>query len=227
MQSIAGKWALVTGSSRGIGRQIAIGLAQLGCNVIVHGRSALHVRETVEKLQAYDVRTHAVIADLACADGVRVLLEYLRQSDLTVDILYNNAGIQNEWRPLFEIDAQSWHRLFQVNVFSLIALTHALIPDMQRRGYGRIINLSSGIQATPQLAPYSVSKAAVDRYTRDLAAELQGSNVLVNCLDPGWCRTNLGGPQAEHEVETILPGALQPALLSDFSDSAYLYRAHL
>ena len=74
----------------------------------------------------------------------------------------------------------------------------ALIPAMVERGFGRIINLSSGIRDIPQLAPYSVSKAAVDKYTSDLAAELRGSNVLVNGLDPGWLKTDLGGPDADY-----------------------------
>jgi 3-oxoacyl-[acyl-carrier protein] reductase len=96
---------------------------------------------------------------------------------------------------------------------------------MRRRKWGRIVNLTSGIKDTPPLAPYSVSKAAVDKYTRDLAAELRGSGVLVNCLDPGWLRTDMGGPNAMGDVESVLPGALQPALLPDDGASGCFFAA--
>jgi 3-oxoacyl-[acyl-carrier protein] reductase len=104
-------------------------------------------------------------------------------------------------------------------------MCNAFAPDMKARKYGRIVNLTSGIKDIPQLAPYSVSKAAVDKYSRDLAAELQGTNVLVNYLDPGWLKTDLGGPNAENEVETVLPGALVPALLEDHGPSGRLFAA--
>jgi NAD(P)-dependent dehydrogenase (short-subunit alcohol dehydrogenase family) len=96
---------------------------------------------------------------------------------------------------------------------------------MKRRGYGRIVNVTSGIKDTPNLAPYGVSKAAVDKYTSDLAAELKDSNVLVNRLDPGWLKTDLGGPDAMYPVEDVLPGALVPALLDDNGPSGELFAA--
>lgn len=89
----------------------------------------------------------------------------------------------------------------------------------------QIINLSSGIRDTSNLAPYSVSKAAVDKYTRDLAAELKDSNVLVNCLDPGWLKTDMGGPDAMYPVENVLPGALVPALLDDDGPTGQCFAA--
>ena len=91
--------------------------------------------------------------------------------------------------------------------------------------WGRVINLSSGIKDTPQLTPYSVTKAAVDKYTKDIAAELTNTNVLVNMLDPGWLKTDMGGENAENEVETVLPGALVPALLDNNGPSGYFFQA--
>lgn len=225
MKLLENKWALVTGSSRGIGQQIAWGLAQRKCNLIVHGRRLENTRETVEKLKGLGVQTFAVAGTLDSPENVEALIRAVKAGPGQVDILYNNAAIQNEWKPIWDITQAEWQHSFQVNLFSMIALCNAFAPEMKRRGYGRIINLTSGIKDIPQLAPYSVSKAAVDKYSRDLAAELQGTNVLVNYLDPGWLKTDLGGKNAENEVETVLPGALVPALLDDFGPSGRFYAA--
>jgi NAD(P)-dependent dehydrogenase (short-subunit alcohol dehydrogenase family) len=225
MKLLENKWALVTGSSRGIGQQIAVGLAQRKCNVIVHGRMESNTAETVRRLKAYDVQTYVVAGDLESTKNVEAIIQKVKAGPGPVDILYNNAGFQNAWKPIWEITAAEWLQSFQVNLFAMVALCNAFAPEMKGRGYGRIINLTSGIKDIPQLAPYSVSKAAVDKYSRDLAAELQGTNVLVNYLDPGWLQTDLGGPNAENAVETVLPGALVPALLDDHGPSGRLYAA--
>lgn len=225
MKLLENRWALVTGSSRGIGQQIALGLAQRHCHVIVHARAARHAEEILQQLKAYPVQTRLVTGDLSSPEAVADLIQQIQAGPGPVDILYNNAAIQNPWKPIWDLSPEDWLDSFQVNLFALIALCTALAPGMKTRGYGRIINLTSGIQGIPQLAPYSVSKAAVDKYTRDLAAELSGTNVLVNTLDPGWLKTDLGGPNAENEVASVMPGALVPALLEDFGPSGRFYAA--
>jgi 3-oxoacyl-[acyl-carrier protein] reductase len=225
MKLLENKWALVTGSSRGIGRQIAFGLAARKCNLIVHGREGSHLDETLAGLKPFGVRTAAVSGDLATPAGIESIVRGVAAVTDRLDILYNNAAIQNSWKPIWEITPQEWLATFQVNLFAMIALCNAFAPGMKERGYGRIVNLTSGIRDVPNLAPYSVSKAAVDKYSSDLAAELRGTNVLVNFLDPGWLRTDLGGPDGEHEVETVLPGALVPALLDDNGPSGRFYSA--
>lgn len=225
MKLLENKWALVTGSSRGIGQQIALGLARRKCNLIVHGRAEGNCAETLRMLESCGVQTYSVTGELDSTKSVEALIEQVRAAPGAVDILYNNAAIQNSWKPIWEISIDEWLQSFQVNLFAMVTLCNAFAPGMKQRGYGRIINLTSGIRDIPQLAPYSVSKAAVDKYSRDLAAELQGSNVLVNFLDPGWLKTDLGGPNAENTVETVLPGALVPALLDDFGPSGRFYSA--
>lgn len=225
MKLLENKWALITGSSRGIGQQIALGLAQRKCNIMVHGRSESNTAETLRLLKAYNVQTHVVTGSLDSNENVEALIKAVKAGPGPVDILYNNAAIQNKWKPIWEITPEEWLHSFQINLFSMIALCNAFAPEMKIRKYGRIINLTSGIKDIPQLAPYSVSKAAVDKYSRDLAAELQGTNVLVNYLDPGWLKTDLGGPNADNEVETVLPGALVPALLEDNGPSGRFYAA--
>ncbi len=225
MKRLDGKWALVTGSSRGVGQQIALGLAQRGCHVIVHGRVASHCDETLRLLEACDIEAHIVAGDLKDVDGTNALIQSVKEHPGRIDILYNNAAIMNAWKPTWEITPLEWMESFQVNLFAMVMLCNAFAPSMRDRGYGRIVNLSSGIQNVPQLAPYSATKAAVDKYTRDLAYELRDSGVLVNALDPGWLKTDLGGPDADHPVETVLPGALVPALLDDNGHSGRLYAA--
>jgi 3-oxoacyl-[acyl-carrier protein] reductase len=225
MKLLENKWALVTGSSRGIGQQIALGLAQRKCNIIVHGRVESHTTETLRLLKAYEVQTYVATGDLENPKNVEALIRKVKEGPGPVDILYNNAAIQNQWKPIWEIRQDEWLHSFQINLFSMVALCNAFAPGMKERGYGRIINLTSGIKDIPQLAPYSVTKAAVDKYSRDLAAELKDTNVLVNYLDPGWLKTDLGGPNADNLVETVLPGALVPALLDDNGPSGRFYSA--
>jgi NAD(P)-dependent dehydrogenase (short-subunit alcohol dehydrogenase family) len=225
MKLLQNKWALVTGSSRGIGQQIALGLAQRRCNVIVHGRTEVHTAHTLELLKPYDIQTHVVAGELGNAEDVQAIIRAVKEHPGRVDILYNNAAVQSKWTTIWEFTEADWLESFSVNLFSMIALCNAFAPDMKQRGYGRIINLTSGIKDIPQLVPYSVSKAAVDKYSCDLAAELRGTNVLVNYLDPGWLRTDLGGPNADHAVETVLPGALVPALLDNNGPTGRFYAA--
>jgi NAD(P)-dependent dehydrogenase (short-subunit alcohol dehydrogenase family) len=225
MKLLENKWALVTGSSRGIGQQIAVGLAQRKCNLIVHGRTEVHAAQTLQLLKPYGIQTLVVSGDLGIAEELQAVIRKVKEGPETVDILYNNAAIQSKWTPIWEFTEEDWLETFRINLFAMIALCNAFAPGMKKRGFGRIINLTSGIKDIPQLVPYSVSKAAVDKYTCDLAAELRDTNVLVNYLDPGWLRTDLGGPNAENEVETVLPGALVPALLEDNGPTGRFYAA--
>ena len=98
---------------------------------------------------------------------------------------------------------------------------------MVERNWGRIIiiNLITGMEDTPQPIPYSASKASVEKYTKELAAKLKQTKVLVNALDPGWLKTDMGGQDADSAVETVLPGALIPALIDDSGPSGTIFSA--
>ena len=212
---LQGKWALVTGASRGIGSRIAIGLSGLGCNVYVHARTVEHARETVDACKKNGVEAVPVSAELSSPEEIARLVTTITTKTGCVDVLYNNAAVMSKAMNVFDIPLSEWKAVFDVNIYAPILLTAAFAPGMKKRGFGRIVNLTSGIKDQPDLAPYSVSKAAVDKYSRDIAHELKGSNVLVNYLDPGWLKTDLGGKNAWFEVDTVLPGALVPALLED------------
>lgn len=225
MKKLNNKWALVTGSSRGIGRQIALGLAHFGCNLIIHGREEKNCLKTQEALKTLGVDVKVISGELDSPGAVSNLLEQITATGVAIDILYNNAAINNTSTPMFEFSVAEWMKTFQVNLFAMVQLVNGIAPGMRERKWGRIINLTSGIADQPNLAPYSASKAAVDKYTLDLACELKSDNVLVNHVDPGWIRTDLGGPDAWEPVESVLPGVLIPALLDDDGPSGKFYQA--
>jgi NAD(P)-dependent dehydrogenase (short-subunit alcohol dehydrogenase family) len=222
---VNGKWALVTGASRGIGRQISLGLADHGCNVILHSRLDSNTSGLAAEVSAKGVQVRQVSAELASASEVDAVLEGLLRNGPPVDIVYNNAAIMTPYRSDWtKVPADDFTRSFEVNVTALIRISHAFLPGMLERGWGRIINVTSGIADQPELIAYAVSKAAVDKFVRDTVVKLKDTGVLMNLLDPGWLRTDLGGPHAPGAVESVLPGALVPALIDD-GTSGELFRA--
>lgn len=216
MINLKGKNALVTGSSRGIGQQIAIGLAKLGCNVIVHGRSKESIRKTLAMLDKYDNKTYGVFGELSDKKQLNELIQQVRHLNIDVDILYNNAAIMTSRQDnIWEHSWEQWIETYKVNVIAMYDLCGAFIPAMIQNGFGRVVNLTSRIKDDPGLAPYGASKWAVDKLTDDIASRLKGTGVRINTLDPGWIRTDMGGKFGEHAVEDVLPGALAPALVED------------
>lgn len=218
MNDIKNKWAFVTGASRGVGQQIAIGLAQKGVNLVLHSSSVDNQDKTVALLEDYKINIKQVACDLSQPASIQTCIEEAEKVSGGIDILYNNAAIMTQYIELFDVPAEDYHTSFQVNVLAVIQISNFFAQLMQSRGYGRIINVTSGIKDTPHLDAYSITKAAVDKYTRDLAVKLANTGVLANLLDPGWCRTDLGGPDAWNDVSSVLPGALLPAMLGKQGD---------
>jgi len=113
---------------------------------------------------------------------------------------------------IYDVPAEDYALSFAVNVTAPAMICNAFIPKMIERKWGRVVNVTSGIADTPQLMAYSCSKAALDRYVRDMVTTLKGTGVLMNLMDPGWLRTDLGGPNAPNDADSVLPGALMPVL---------------
>ncbi len=225
MISLKNRTALITGSSRGIGQQIALGLAKHECNIVLHGRTFGHLVATEKLVKDLGVKIYKVTGELSTEAGIQSLIHGVADGPGHIDILYNNAAIMSPWTAINETPLSVWLQTLQVNLFAVVALCGAFVPGMKERGFGRVINLTSGIKETPHLAPYGVSKAAIDKYSQELAFDCRGTNVLVNYLDPGWLRTDLGGPNGMFGVETVLPGALVPALLEDNGPSGKFFAA--
>jgi len=213
---ISGKWVLLTGASRGVGRQVAEALAGRGCKLILHSRDAAHTDGLAADFRARGLIVHTLAAELSDQHQVVALgREALRISG-GIDILYNNAAIQIGWNDdKFATVAADYERQFQVNTIAPITLSNMMLPGMIQRGWGRVVNVTSGIKDLPQLMAYAASKAALDKYVYDMAPHLADTGVLMNLLDPGWLRTDLGGTEAPNAVESVLPGAMVPVLLED------------
>lgn len=226
MTDLKEKNAFITGSSRGVGQQIAIGLAKLGCNIIVHGRTKESCSKTLELLNSFPVKKYCVYGELSDEKMVNSLINQVKDLKITVDILYNNAAIMaSAHENIWEHSWEEWMKTFKVNVFAMYSLCGAFIPDMIDNGFGRVINLSSGIKDKPELAPYGASKWAVNKLTDDIASRLENTGVRANFLDPGWLRTDMGGENAEHPVEAVLPGALAPAVVDDDGPNGQFFSA--
>jgi 3-oxoacyl-[acyl-carrier protein] reductase len=223
VKPLEGKLALITGSSRGIGLQITGGLVQLGCKVIVHGRSKQNLEKTFKELNRLNAEFDFVEGELTNPTDINRLSEIVLKKYGGIDILYNNAALMTNFNAnIWEHTWENWEKTFQANVYAVYLLCSAFVPGMISKGYGRIINLSSGIKNTPELAPYGASKAAIDKLTEDLSVGLKNTGVRMNTLDPGWLKTDMGGENAEHPVEKVLPGALIPALIdSDGPNGEY------
>ena len=222
MVNVQGKYALITGASRGVGKQIALCMADLGCNLILHSRDLSHTKELKAELEKKGIKVFAVQAELAKSDQVQAMLKEIDSLVPQVDIVFNNAAIMTEYTSEYwKVPAEDYRLSFEVNVIAIIDICQHYAPKMIANGFGRLINTTSGISKEPELAAYSASKAALTKYVQDVAPRLDGTGVTMNLLDPGWLRTDLGGPDAPNSVESSIPGAVLPALLDNGVNGAW------
>lgn len=216
MISVKGKWALITGASRGIGYLTALSMAKEGCNLVLHSRRIEHTLKVMEEVNAFGIEAYCVQADLANHVEIVAMLDEIETRGTAIDIVFNNAAVQVAYRSDFwKTPLEDFDVSFRINFIAVTTICYRLIPKMIERGFGRIINTTSGIKDQPEQAAYSASKTALDKFTRDLGTKLEGSNVLINLTDPGWCRTDLGGPRAPNAPESSLPGVIVGAFLDD------------
>lgn len=216
MTDVKGKWALVTGANRGVGYRIAKFMAGQGCNLILHSRSLEHTKDILAEVQSMGVEAYDIAAELSDPVQVRQMIDEINSRGKPVDILFNDAAVQIAYRvDYYKTPVEDYTASFMINTIAPMMLCYEFIPKMIERGFGRVINTTSGITGEPEQAGYSASKAALDKVTKDIAGKLNGTDVIVSLTDPGWCRTDLGGPNAPNDPDSVIPGIVVGAFVDD------------
>ena len=216
MLDLKEKWVLITGASRGIGRLSALFMADQGCNLILHSRTKEGTKGVLEEVLAKGVNAFSVSAELSNMAEVDAMLKYIDDCGAVVDVVLNNAGLQIAYRTEYlATPIEDYDKSFLINTMAPMKICYHYLPKMIERGFGRIVNTTSGIALEAEQAGYSASKAALNKVTIDLGYKLDGSDVIISLADPGWCRTDLGGPNAPNAPESTIPGIVVGAFVND------------
>ena len=227
MYQVRNKWALVTGAARGIGYLTAKFMAEQGCNLILHSRKLAHTEKVLAEVRAMGVQAYAVEAELNDLDAVRRMLDEIDRMNVDVDIVLNNAGLQIAYRTdYFATPVEDYEVSFRVNTIAPAMICYHFMPKMIARGSGRILNTTRGIALDVCQAGYSASKAALDKITIDLGSKVEGTDVMINLTDPGWCRTDLGGSHAPNAPESAIPGIVVGVFVDDKKSGRNLGAQH-
>ena len=222
--------AVVTGANKGIGFEITRQLARKGLGVILTSRDAkkgLQAQKALMK-EGLEVLWHEL--DVTRRRSVTALARYLEKEHGGVGVLVNNAGILIDSSSTSVLDEKEdvFHATLETNFFGALRVCQAVVPLMQKHGYGRVVNLSSGLGQLDDMgdgnAAYRTSKTALNALTRMVAAATADDNILVNSMCPGWVRTDMGGPTASRSVEKGAETAVWLAMLPDSGPTGGFFR---
>ena len=220
---------IVTGANRGVGYEICRQLARLDYRVILTSRDENKGLAAVEKLtqQGGEILYHQL--DVTSQDSIFRLRDYITGKYSTVDGLVNNAAIlPDQFGRILKVSMGQFRAALETNSFGSLALCQVFIPMMLKQNYGRIVNVSSGAgqieNMVNDMPAYRLSKIALNGVTLMLADSLKGTNVLVNAACPGWVRTDMGGPNAERDVEVAADGIIWLATLPENGPSGGFFR---
>jgi len=221
-----GRVALVSGGNRGIGLEIVRQLAERGLTVVLGSRDGEQGRAAAAGLSGGVVVRQLDVAD---PESVDRLSHSVEEEFGRLDVLVNNAGITNdEGQRGVDADLERVREALETNLLGAWRLCEAAIPFMQRIGYGRIVNISTGMAALEDMGGgspgYRVSKTGLNALTRILASELRGSGILVNSVCPGWVQTDMGGSRAPRPVEEGAEGAVWAATLPNTGPTGGFFR---
>ncbi|MFK5978401.1 MAG: SDR family oxidoreductase [Rhizobiaceae bacterium] len=212
MFDLSGKTCLITGSSRGIGFALALGLAGAGAEIILNGRNADAVTSAAEKIRAQGGRVHELIFDVVDHAACKTAIDKFEAETGAIDILINNAGMQHRGA-LEEFPADVFDHLMRTNVNSVFNVGQAVAVHMIKRGKGKIINIGS-IQtalARPSIAPYTASKGAVGNLTKGMSTDWAPKGLQVNAIAPGYFKTELNQALVDDEEFSAWVGKRTPA----------------
>lgn len=202
---LKGKNALVTGSSRGIGRAIALELGRLGANVAVnYAGNEAKAQEVVDELEKMGVQAIKIQADVTDEDAVKKMVKEVIQTFGSLEILVNNAGITRD-NLLMRMKEEEFDEVIDTNLKGAFLCTKAVVRQMMRQKYGRIINIASivGISGNPGQANYVAAKAGLIGLTKSNAKELASRNILVNAVAPGFITTDMTDELTDEQKEAI------------------------
>ncbi len=215
--------ALVTGANRGIGAEVAKGLAHAGLHVVAGVRDPGSAQALVDAVSADGGSVSMLQIDVGDPQSIADAVTRLDADGTAIDVLVNNAGILDN-DDLLALDDATIVRTIDVNALGPLRLMRALAGGMSQRGYGRIVNVSSGWGSLADLGPgaYGISKALLNAITVKLAGELPAS-VKVNAMDPGWVHTDMGGPDAPDTPQQAADTAVWLALIGDDGPTGQLF----
>lgn len=202
---LKGKNALVTGSSRGIGRAIALELGRLGANVAVnYAGNEAKAQEVVDELEKMGVKAIKIQADVTDEEAVKKMVKEVIQTFGSLEILVNNAGITRD-NLLMRMKEEEFDEVINTNLKGAFLCTKAVVRQMMRQKYGRIINIASivGISGNPGQANYVAAKAGLIGLTKSNAKELASRNILVNAVAPGFITTDMTDELSDEQKEAI------------------------
>jgi NAD(P)-dependent dehydrogenase (short-subunit alcohol dehydrogenase family) len=221
--------ALVTGGNRGIGLETCRQLAGRGIKVILGSRDAARGSAAARELAVAGAHVEARQLDVSSAKSISECMNWVRHDLGQLDILVNNAGVmieEGDADPLEELEII--RETMQTNVYGPFLLSRLAIPIMKSRRHGRIVNLSSGMGSLAEMGAgyiaYRLSKAGINVVTRVIAAETEGMGILVNSVDPGWVRTEMGGRGASRTLEKGAETVTWLATLPDDGPTGAFFR---
>jgi NAD(P)-dependent dehydrogenase (short-subunit alcohol dehydrogenase family) len=200
--SLAGRTALVTGASRGIGRAIAVAFAEQGADLVLCSRKREGLERVAAEIESLGRKALVAPVNVSQEESIAALADEVERAGLGVDVLVNNAAVNPVMAGILELEAASWRKILDANVTGAFLLTQRIGRGMVARGRGSIINVASvgGLQAGPGLGAYCISKAAVIHLTRSLAVELGPRGVRANVIAPGLIETRMAEALFKNEV---------------------------